>query len=52
MADAPALEDADLASVLDVTSGNAYYTMQDGLAHPSAAVVPPSWTATGTWALF
>lgn len=48
----PALEDADLASVLDVTSGNAYYTMQDGLAHPSAAVVPQSWTATGTWALF
>ncbi|GCE76254.1 beta-galactosidase [Cellulomonas biazotea] len=48
----PALEDADLASVLDVTSGNAYYTMQDGLAHPSSDVVPQSWTATGTWALF
>ena len=31
----PALEDADLASVLDVTSGNPYYGMQDGLAHPS-----------------
>lgn len=48
----PALEDADLASVLDVTSGNAYYAMQDGLAHPSTDVVPQSWTASGTWALF
>jgi beta-galactosidase len=48
----PALEDADLASVLDITSGNPYYRMQDGLAHPSTAVVPQSWTTEGTWTLF
>ena len=35
--DRPALDDADLAAVLDVTSGNAYYGMQDGLAHPSTS---------------
>ncbi|WP_426592355.1 beta-galactosidase [Cellulomonas sp. McL0617] len=50
--DRPALEDADLAAVLDVTSGNAYYGMQDSLLHPSPARAPQSWTAHGTWALF
>jgi len=50
--DRPALEDVDLAAVLDVTSGNAYYTMQDGLAHPSDGSSRQGWTATGTWALF
>ncbi|KQY47135.1 beta-galactosidase [Cellulomonas sp. Root137] len=50
--DRPALEDADLASVLDVTSGNAYYGMQDSLAHPSTHTPAQYWTAYGTWALF
>ncbi|MBO9553486.1 beta-galactosidase [Cellulomonas sp.] len=48
----PALDDADLASVLDVTSGNAYYGMQDALAHPSSQTPAQYWTAYGTWALF
>ncbi|WP_407341957.1 beta-galactosidase [Pengzhenrongella phosphoraccumulans] len=48
----PALEDADLAAVLDVTSGNPYYVMQDALAHPSISSEPQNWTANGTWALF
>jgi len=48
----PALDDADLASVLDVTSGNAYYGMQDALAHPSDRTPAQYWTAYGTWALF
>jgi len=48
----PALDDADLASVLDVTSGNAYYGMQDALAHPSSRTPAQYWTAFGTWALF
>ncbi|GIG23270.1 beta-galactosidase [Cellulomonas chitinilytica] len=48
----PALDDADLASVLDVTSGNAYYGMQDALLHPSSETPAQYWTAYGTWALF
>ena len=50
--DRPAVEDADLASVLDVTSGNAYYAMQAGLAHPSTSSATQDWVVTGTWALF
>ncbi|HEX7806899.1 MAG TPA: beta-galactosidase [Cellulomonas sp.] len=50
--DRPALEDADLASVLDVTSGNPYYAMQDGLTHPNASQRLQYWTTNGTWALF
>ncbi|MGV8964984.1 MAG: beta-galactosidase [Cellulomonas sp.] len=50
--DRPALEDADLAAVLDVTSGNPYYLMQEALAHPSTSSGPQGWTVSGTWALF
>lgn len=50
--DRPAIDDVAVAGVLDVTSGNAYYGMQDSLAHPGADDVPQSWTTHGTWALF
>ncbi|QTE31191.1 beta-galactosidase [Pengzhenrongella sicca] len=50
--DRPALDDADLAGALDVTSGNAYYGMQDALAHPATTHSAQFWTANGTWALF
>lgn len=50
--DRPALDDADIAAVLDVTSGNPYYRMQDGLAHPSASKTQQYWTSSGTWSLF
>src|SRR3954452_14613451 len=48
----PALDDEQLAAVLDVTSGNAYYAMQDSLAHPSDTLTSQFWTVAGTWALF
>jgi beta-galactosidase len=48
----PALADDDLARPLDVTAGNAYYSMQDGLALPDPAAARQNWTTTGTWALY
>lgn len=50
--DRPALDDADVAAQLDIISGNAYYQMQGGLAHPSATHAPQYGTSTGTWSLF
>ncbi|GLY97947.1 beta-galactosidase [Actinoplanes sp. NBRC 103695] len=48
----PAVDDAELTLALDVTAGNPYYAMQDGLAHPGAGDQPQFWTTTGTWALY
>ncbi|HEU4346414.1 MAG TPA: beta-galactosidase [Actinoplanes sp.] len=48
----PALDDATLSRSLDVTAGNPYYAMQDGLARPDRTDAPQSWTTTGTWALY
>jgi beta-galactosidase len=39
-------------AILDVTAGNPYYTMQDGLQMPQTEDAPQSWTTTGTWALY
>jgi beta-galactosidase len=50
--DRPAFDDAQLATDLDVTSGNAYYVMQDGLAVPDSRTVTQTWTTDGTWALY
>jgi beta-galactosidase len=50
--DRPALDDRDLAGSLDVTSGNAYYVMQDGLARPDDRPAEQCWTTSGTWALY
>ncbi|BDZ41797.1 hypothetical protein GCM10025865_10960 [Paraoerskovia sediminicola] len=50
--DRPALEDVELSRALDVTSGNAYFGMQDALEHPGVAGAPQAWTVRGTWALF
>jgi beta-galactosidase len=47
----PALEDADLAASLDITSGNAYYGMQDHLAIGADLAVGPPPTTTGYWGL-
>ncbi|WP_062460895.1 beta-galactosidase [Demequina soli] len=47
-----AVEDAALSRALDVASCNAYYTAQDGLAHPSEAPMSPDWIANGTWAVY
>ncbi|WP_128374543.1 beta-galactosidase [Streptomyces cavernae] len=50
--DRPAVEDDRLTERLDVTAGNPYYAMQDGLAHPDSGQVPQNWTTSGTWALY
>ncbi|MFV0286979.1 MAG: beta-galactosidase, partial [Demequina sp.] len=46
------VEDASLSRALDVASCNVYYTVQDGLAHPSDAELTPDWIANGTWGLY
>ena len=48
----PAQADDDLMSRLDVTAGNPYYTMQDGLEMPAIAHAPQGWTTHGTWGLY
>lgn len=50
--DRPALADDDLARRLDVTAGNPYYAMQEGLHHPSPPNARKSWQRTGTWSLY
>jgi beta-galactosidase len=50
----PGIEDAELSRTLDVASGNAYYEMQDSLAHPNAlprASGPMGWVVRGPWAV-
>ena len=50
--DRPALDDSTLTASLDVTSGNAYYVMQDGLARPDTRTAAQGWTTDGVWALY
>ncbi|MFI5712016.1 beta-galactosidase [Kribbella sp. NPDC051620] len=50
--DRPAVADDDLVRRLDVTAGNPYYAMQDGLLQPPASSAYQSWPTTGTWALY
>jgi beta-galactosidase len=51
----PALADDQLMARLDVTAGNPYYEMQDGLAAPArgdARVAGRPWTTSATWSLY
>jgi beta-galactosidase len=48
----PAVNDDTLTDRLDVTAGNPYYVMQDGLALPDRDDVTNPWFSTGVWALF
>lgn len=50
--DRPGVQDPELTAELDVTAGNPYYAMQDGLALPAAEQLPLGWTTSGTWAIF
>jgi beta-galactosidase len=50
--DRPALDDEALGRRLDVTAGNPYYAMQDGLAVPDSGPSQQGWTSTGTWAVY
>jgi beta-galactosidase len=50
----PGIEDVELSRSLDVASGNAYYEMQDSLAHPNAqprSAGPMGWVVRGPWAV-
>ena len=46
------MDDLALASVLDVTVGNAYYAVQDGLLLPEERERTQTWMTDGTWALY
>jgi len=48
----PAVEDNELTNQLDITAGNPYYTMQDGLALPDQGDAEQGWETTGVWALY
>lgn len=48
----PAVADDDLVRRLDVTAGNPYYGMQDGLLQPQPRPAQQNWTTNGTWALY
>ncbi len=49
----PALDDDRLTDALDVTSGNPYYKMQDGLERPDHRAIPSQgWTTDATWSLY
>ncbi|WP_309115405.1 beta-galactosidase [Saccharothrix sp.] len=50
----PAFDDDELTDALDVTAGNPYYDMQDGLALPDPTPDDHEqvWKTTGVWALF
>jgi beta-galactosidase len=48
----PAVADDELVRRLDVTAGNPYYAMQDGLLQPQTRPARQNWTTTGTWALY
>jgi beta-galactosidase len=50
--DRPAVADDDLNARLDITAGNPYYVMQDGLALPAAHPVKVDWTTRSTWAFY
>ncbi|KQQ07402.1 beta-galactosidase [Rathayibacter sp. Leaf296] len=46
------VQDEELVRRLDVTAGNPYYRMQDGLELPDARPFDQHWTTSGTWALY
>ncbi|HEY0616244.1 MAG TPA: beta-galactosidase, partial [Kribbella sp.] len=48
----PAIADDALTEQLDVTAGNPYYAMQDGLLLPAGDDHRQHWTTVGTWALY
>jgi beta-galactosidase len=48
----PALADDEVTRTLDVTAGNPYYAMQDGLALPDKGNTVQDWASTGTWSFY
>jgi beta-galactosidase len=50
--DRPGVADDDLTRRLDVTAGNPYYSMQNGLALAGPKNDRQNWPSTDTWALY
>ncbi|TYB64327.1 beta-galactosidase [Nonomuraea sp. PA05] len=50
--DRPAVADDELTAALDVTAGNPYYAMQDGLALPARPHAAQDWRTRDTWAFY
>ncbi|WP_211231838.1 beta-galactosidase [Amycolatopsis balhimycina] len=48
----PAMDDEQVSRGLDITSGNAYYDMQDGLLLPQEEQTAQTWPPSGVWALY
>ncbi|MEJ3745668.1 beta-galactosidase [Actinomycetes bacterium KLBMP 9797] len=48
----PGVDDEALTRELDVTAGNPYYAMRDGLAVPSPADAPQHWMTQDCWAFY
>lgn len=48
----PPVSDDELVSHLDVTAGNPYYSMQDGLSNVVESRRDAPWWTSGPWALF
>jgi beta-galactosidase len=48
----PAVEDRRLTEPLDITAGNPYYAMQDGLGMPGVDGARQGWATYGTWTVF
>jgi beta-galactosidase len=49
----PTVQDEALTAALDVTAGNPYYRMQDGLRLPDDdAPAEQAWTTSGVWSLY
>ena len=48
----PTAQDEVLTAALDVTAGNAYYRMQDGLRLPDDTAPDQAWTTSGVWSLY
>ncbi|SEG99990.1 beta-galactosidase [Nonomuraea solani] len=50
--DRPGVADEELTRHLDVTAGNPYYVMQDGLALPAGQDASQHWMTHDTWAFY
>ena len=48
----PAVDDRDLTAGLDVTAGNSYFAVQDGLALPAGQGTAQGWATCGAWSVF
>jgi beta-galactosidase len=48
----PAVDDPSVTAALDITAGNPYYAMQDGLALPTLDGEGMGWASWGAWSVF